>query len=199
MERLVNKGFNVSDDLKNKVMDYVTGGKIRFTLGDWFTLLKLSVEYVNVKLSGDLWSVLPTHYQRNLASSVSDVERYFFRDGVLKWLNAASHEGALKEIHENVENRTNALNAVLKLKNVVASIMQSLPELVLITKRVTEVKTGLEHYEAVCAGSKRPLKIYGIRFLEPQFLYYLIPQFESRGKNIIVYPILITNLTGVVF
>jgi len=157
------------------------------------------LKYIDKKHSERLWKTTLSGFHKNLMNSISEIEKYLVKENALKWLNAASHERALKEIHENVDNRKNAFNAVLKLKNAVTSELQSIPELVLITGKVTEIKTGLEYYEAERALAGQPLRIYGVRLLEPQFLYYLIPQFES-GKigDIVVYPVLITNLTDVV-
>lgn len=43
LERFVAQDFGISDELKNKINSYVKKGEIKFTLGDWYNLVRLSV------------------------------------------------------------------------------------------------------------------------------------------------------------
>lgn len=69
--------------------------------------------------------------------------------------------------------------------------------MVIITKKVTDGETGLEYYEARLTTGKS-IKIYGTRFVELNFLHYLIPRFEKE-EDIATYPIIITDLMDNVF
>ena len=84
-----------------------------------------------------------------------------------------------------------------KLRENILSELQRLPELVIITKEVTDGQTGLKYYEARLTTNKS-IKIYGTQFVGLNFLYYLIPRFEKE-EDIAIYPIIITNLTDNVF
>jgi len=196
LERLASsRDLKIPKDMKPKIDNYIKKRKIGFTLGDWYSLLKLSTRYIDKNLSNEFWNALPNYFQRDINTSISEVE-YFVEKGGLKWLNLASHEGATRELRENLKSRQEALSILPKLRRVILSVLQRLPELIIITEKVTEAKTGLEYYKAE-SSDEGILKIYGTRFVELQFLYYLIPRFEE--ESILTYPILITNLTDTVF
>ena len=197
LERLVIQDFGISDELKNKINSYVKRGIIRFGPGDWHDLVRRSVEYADTNLSNEFWSALPSNFVNNMRTVVSEVERYFIRENALKWLNITSHERAKRELRESTESRQKALNSALKLRKVIPLLLQNLPEPVVITKKVSDAKTGEEYYEAELITGKI-LKIYGTRFVELQFPYYFIPRFEEK-EGVAFYPILITSLTDNVF
>ena len=115
----------------------------------------------------------------------------------MKLLNLASHERAIREFQENIRSRQEALNMLPKLRENILSELQRLPELIIITKEVTDGQTGLKYYEARLTTNKS-IKIYGTQFVELNFPYYLIPRFEKE-EDIATYPIIITNLTDNVF
>ncbi len=197
LERFVTQDFDTSDDLKNKIDSYVKRGIIKFGPGDWYNLVRLSIKYADINLSNEFWNTLPSNFVNNMHTAISEVERYFTKENALKWLNTASHEGAIRELRESTESRQKALNSALKLRKVIPLLLQNLPEPVVITKKVSDAKTGVEYYEAELITGKI-LKIYGTRFVELQFPYYLIPIFAVED-DIFLYPILITCLTDDVF
>ena len=193
--------FNVSEDLKRKINEYVTEGRTDFTLGDWYFLLSSSIKYVEQEsnLVNTFWKSLPERFHENVDKRISELGGYFIKENALKWLNIASHERAMVEFRRNIESRQEALNALLKLDKIISSTLQSLPELITITEKVTEAKTGLEYHKAEYMSNKNnTLKIYGTRFIELSFLYHLITRFEGNS-NIVTYPILITDLTDTIF
>jgi len=197
LERFIAQDFSIPDDLKSKINCYVKKGEIRFTLGDWYNLVRLSVEYADINLSNEFWNALPSSFANNMRTAISEVGRYFTKENALKWLNIASHEGATRKLRESTESRQKALNSVLTLGKVILLILQNLPEPIVITKKVGDAKTGVEYYEAELTTGKT-LKIYGTRFVELQFPYYFIPRFEEK-EGVAVYPILIISLTDNVF
>ena len=189
--------FSISDDLRTKIDNYIKKERIKFTLGDWLSLLQLSVRYADENLSNRFWSALPAHFYRNTQESISEIESFLNKEGALKLLNLASHERAMIEFQENIENRQEALNILSKVREEILLELQRLPELVIITKEVTDGQTGLKYYEARLTTNKS-IKIYGTQFVGLNFLYYLIPRFEKE-EDIAIYPIIITNLTDNVF
>jgi len=196
LEKLISE-FNISDDLKNKINNYIEKERIEFTLGDWLSLLQLSVKYADKNLSNRFWSALPVHFYKNAQKSISEIENLLNKMGALKLLNLASHERAMREFQENIKSRQEALNILSKLGEKILLELQRLPKLVVITKKVTDGQTGLEYYEAQLTTGEG-IKIYGTRFVELNFLHYLIPRFEEE-EDIATYPIIITNLMDNVF
>jgi hypothetical protein len=208
--------FNVSEDLKKKIKKYTTEGKTNFTLGDWYDLVRSSIKYIEQEnsLSNTFWESLPEHFHENVDERVSELQRYFIKENALKWLNIASHEGAMVKLRSSIESRQEALGVLLELNKIISSTLQSLPELITITEKVTEAKTGLEYHKAEYISSKNRytlsdiymsdknhytlLNIYGTQFIELSFLYRLITRFEENS-DIVIYPILITDLTDTVF
>ena len=196
LEKLTSE-FNTSGNLRIKIDNYIKKERIEFTLGDWLSLLQLSVRYADENLSNRFWSALPAHFYRNTQESISEIESFLNKEGALKLLNLASHERAMIEFQENIENRQEALNILSKVREEILLELQRLPELVIITKEVTDGQTGLKYYEARLTTNKS-IKIYGTQFVGLNFLYYLIPRFEKE-EDIAIYPIIITNLTDNVF
>ena len=196
LEKLTSE-FNTSGNLRIKIDNYIKKERIEFTLGDWLSLLQLSVRYADENLSNRFWSALPVHFYRNVQKSISEIESFLNEGGVLKLLNLASHERAIREFQENIRSRQEALNMLPKLRENILSELQRLPELIIITKEVTDGQTGLKYYEARLTTNKS-IKIYGTQFVELNFPYYLIPRFEKE-EDIATYPIIITSLTDNVF
>jgi len=196
LEKLTSE-FNTSGNLRIKIDNYIKKERIEFTLGDWLSLLQLSVRYADENLSNRFWSALPAHFYKNVRKSISEIESFLNEGGALKLLNLASHERAIREFQENIRSRQEALNMLPKLRENILSELQRLPELIIITKEVTDGQTGLKYYEARLTTNKS-IKIYGTQFVELNFPYYLIPRFEKE-EDIATYPIIITNLTDNVF
>ncbi len=196
LKKLISE-LNISDDLKNKINNYIQKERIEFTLGDWLSLLQLSVKYADTNLSNRFWSALPVHFYENAQKSISEIKNLLNKMGALKLLNLASHERAMREFQENIKSRREALNILSKLGDGILLELQRLPKLVVITKKVTDGQTGLEYYEAQLTTGEG-IKIYGTRFVELNFLHYLIPRFEEE-EDIATYPIIITNLMDNVF
>lgn len=194
--------FNVSEDLKKKINEYATEGRANFTLGDWYSLVSSLMKYIEQEsnLANNFWESLPKHFHEDIDKRVSELERYFIKENALKWLNKAHHEALMVELRRSIESREEALNALLKSDKIISSTLQSLPELITITEKVTEAKTGLEYHKAEYISNENSytLKIYGTRFIELSFLYHLITRFEENS-NIVTYPILITDLTDTIF
>ena len=194
--------FNVSEDLKKKINEYATEGRANFTLGDWYSLVSSLMKYIEQEsnLANNFWESLPKQFHEDIDKRVSELERYFIKENALKWLNKAHHEALMVELRRSIESRQEALNALLKLDKIISSTLQSLPELITITEKVTEAKTGLEYHKAEYISNENSytLKIYGTRFIELSFLYHLITRFEENS-NIVTYPILITDLTDTIF
>jgi len=194
--------FNVSEDLKKKINEYATEGRANFTLGDWYSLVSSLMKYIEQEsnLANKFWESLPKQFHEDIDKRVSELERYFIKENALKWLNKAHHEALMVELRKSIESRQKALNALLKLDKIISSTLQSLPELITLTEKVTEAKTGLEYHKAEYKSNENSytLKIYGTRFIELSFLYHLITCFEENS-NIVTYPILITDLTDTIF
>ena len=134
--------FNISGDLKIKINNYIKKERVEFTLGDWLSLLQLSVKYADKNLSNRFWSALPAHFYKNVRKSISEIESFLNEGGVLKLLNLASHERAMREFQENIKSRQEALNILPKLREEILLELQRLPELVIVTKKVTDGQTG---------------------------------------------------------
>ena len=196
LEKLTSE-FNISGNLKIKINNYIKKERIEFTLGDWLTLLQLSVRYADKNLSNKFWSALPDHFYKNVRKSVSEIESFLNKGGALRLLNLASHERAMRVFQESIKSRQEALNILPKLRKKILLELQRLPELIIITKKVTDGQTGLKYYEARLTTHKS-IKIYGTQFVELNFPYYLIPRFEKE-EDIATYPVIITNLTDNVF
>lgn len=194
--------FNASEDLKKKINEYAMERRANFTLGDWYSLVSSLMKYIEQEsnLANNFWESLPKQFHEDIDKRVSELERYFIKENALKWLNKAHHEALMVELRRSIESRQEALNALLKLGKIISSTLQSLPELITLTEKVTEAKTGLEYHKAEYKsnGNSYTLKIYGTRFIELSFLYHLITRFEENS-NIVTYPILITDLTDTIF
>lgn len=194
--------FNASEDLKKKINEYAMERRANFTLGDWYSLISSLMKYIEQEsnLANNFWESLPKQFHEDIDKRVSELERYFIKENALKWLNKAHHEALMVELRRSIESRQEALNALLKLGKIISSTLQSLPELITLTEKVTEAKTGLEYHKAEYKsnGNSYTLKIYGTRFIELSFLYHLITRFEENS-NIVTYPILITDLTDTIF
>lgn len=193
--------LEVSEDLKRKIDKYTSEGRTNFALGDWYSLVRSAIKYIEQEnnLGNTFWKSLPEHFHENVDKRISELEGYFIKENALKWLNIASHEKAMVELRRSVGSRQKALKALLKLDKIISSTLQSLPELITITEKVTEAKTGLEYHKAEYMSNKtNTLKIYGTRLIELSFIYHLITHFEGNS-NIVTYPILITDLTDTIF
>lgn len=192
--------FNISEELQRK-LKYYEKRRVTFTLGDWYSLIKLTIKYINQEnnLAKFFWSSLPNNFSKNINELILKLDEYFYKQRALKWLNIASHETAMIELRRSSESRKEAINVTLKLDDIVSMLLQNLPKLVAITEEVAEIKTGSRYYEAeyLSNGETKTLKIYGIEYLNTSFLYYLISRFIEG--NIEIYPILITDLTDAIF
>lgn len=193
-----SKNLKVSAELEQKISKYIEKGKIEFGLNDWYFLTKISINYIDENYGMDFWELLPTDFYRNINVILSEVEKFFSKEEGLKWLNIGSHEESMVKFRENIDNRRKALNILLRLDEMISSVLKGIAELIIITEKVTEARTGLEYYKAEFISDKSVLKLYGTRFVELEFSYYFIPRFERR-ESIITYPILITNLVDTVF
>jgi len=193
----IKQDVKISDDLKRKINCYVKKEKIKFGPYDWYSLVQLSIKYADVNLSKEFWDSLPPTFVDNMRTIVLEIERFFIKESALKWLNLASHEGVTRMLRENTESRQKALNSALRLRETISQILRNFPNLVIITKKVSDAKTGEEYYEAESDIGKI-LKIYGTRFVENHFPYYIISTFEEK-EDVIFYPILITSLADNIF
>jgi len=187
----------------NKIINQEQRKKLKegkFTLGDWHSLTLTLLKYAKNKNS--FLSALPGGMKERL-NNFSKFSANFNKRGILKWLNKASHESGRREIKTDMQSREKALNTLLTLDIVLMNLFSCIPPLIEIANEVNEVKTGLKFYEATGIESdftKIKLKIYGTRFIDSSYTYYLIFQRKKeKGTEVVTYPILVTNLMDILF
>jgi len=171
----------------------------KFTLGEWFSLCWGLLNYVKASMNSFLKS-LPNDMEEKI-SKFRKLSKKITKE-ILVWLNTASHERGRRKIRNDIHAREKALEALLNLDIILYNLFSCLPLLVEIVNEVNEIKTGLKFYEVITTGidsSKKKFKIYGTRFLDSSYNYYLIFQRkEEREIGIVAYPVLITNLVDII-
>jgi len=187
--------LRVPKDLKRRLREFFEKRRSELTLGDWYAILKHTMKFIDetANLGKKFWNVIPECVNKNFKESSSIIEEYFLKEKALKWLNIASHAEILRELRERTKSRVTALNVLRRLDEIIVRVLEKLPILTFITRKVTELDTGLEFYEAECFGEdKFEVKIYGSRFIGMDFPYYMLSRIKQ--DNIAIYPVLITNL-----
>jgi hypothetical protein len=192
------KDTSTQNDIKLKIEKYSKGEKINFVLGDLNYLINRLQYYLKNKLDNDIWEDLPDNFNRDADELFLELDKSLNKNNMIKILNIASHGDAATKFRRNSDLRKQAIEALAILDKLVTLIFQTLPDLIAITGKVTEIKTGLEYYQFECVGSNIEKKAYGTRFIDFSFIYYFIPRFEEQEKTTI-YPILITDLTDIIF
>jgi len=192
-----SEAFKISEDLKIKIDKYSRKENSNFTLGDYFELVKKVHMYFKDRKNSEIWKCYPKEIGDKLDHLISDLDSFLIKEESFKLLNIASHGNAVIEFRRNMDLRNKSINLILKLDIIIFNVFNYLPNLITITGKVTEMKTGLEYYEFEHIDD-RGAKIYGTRVIDFSYVYYFVPRIQEQDM-ISIYPILVTDLTDIMF
>ena len=138
-----SEATKISADLKTKIDKYSNNEKSGFALGDYIELLNKIHIYLKERNESEIWKRYPGKIDEYLNHMLSNLNKALIEGEAIRLFNIASHGDAVIEFRRKIELRQKSINLILKLDKIISNVFESLPDLITVTGKISEIKNGI--------------------------------------------------------